>query len=384
MQCDKITYRGILPGAEGVTGKKAMDWDAVTRKTQCAEEPGGRFVATRKQPQEVLAFAAPQEKIDAQIEGWFRKVFENRKVLLAALLMVLPFSCVQAQSNTQIVFLIVIENHNWIGSGGISGSSEAPYINKTLVPVAAVANNYFNPSGNHPSLPNYLWMEAGQNFGVHDDGPPSQHHQSTHAHLSELLQNAGVAWRAYEESISGTDCPLEPQGPKDSSGSNLYQPRHFPQIYFDDMTDAQNPASSYCIQRARPLAALASDLKENKIGRYNFITPDMCHDGHDPCGGNEIAHIDAWLKATLPLILESAQYKAGHVVIFITADEAQNGDGPIPFLALGNGVKKGYRNEIRYTHSSLLRTLEQIFKVSPMLGDAANATSLKDLFSVYP
>jgi hypothetical protein len=90
------------------------------------------------------------------------------------------------------------------------------------------------------------------------------------------------------------------------------------------------------------------------------------------------------LKATLPLILESAQYKAGHVVIFITADEAQNGDGPIPFLALGNGVKKGYRNEIRYTHSSLLRTLEQIFKVSPMLGDAANATSLKDLFSVYP
>jgi hypothetical protein len=66
------------------------------------------------------------------------------------------------------------------------------------------------------------------------------------------------------------------------------------------------------------------------------------------------------------------------------ADEAANGDGPIPFLALGKGVKKGYKNEIYYNHSSLLRTLEEIFKVSPMLGAAAGATDLRDLFSALP
>jgi phosphatidylinositol-3-phosphatase len=277
-----------------------------------------------------------------------------------------------------------MENHNWIGSGGISGSSEAPYINKTLVPMAAAANNYFNPPGLHPSLPNYLWMEAGQNFGIHADGEPSQYHQSTHAHLSELLHNAGIPWRAYEESISGKNCPLEPQGPTDSTGSHIYQPRHFPQIYFEDMTSEENPDSSYCIQHARPFTSLAGDLKANTIGRYNFVTPNLCDDGHDTCGGNEIAHIDAWLKKSLPIILDSAQYKAGHVVIFITADEAANGDGPIPFLALGSGVKKDYKNEIRYTHSSLLRTLEEIFKVKPMLGGAAGSNDLKDLFTVFP
>ncbi len=313
-----------------------------------------------------------------------RKALTALKLFFLTAFAVLAIAPAQAQSTSQIVFLVVMENHNWLGSGGISGSSEAPYINKTLVPMAAVANNYFNPSGNHPSLPNYLWLEAGQNFGVHADGLPSQYQQSSHAHLSELLQNAGIPWRAYEESISGKNCPLDPQGAKDSSGSNLYEPRHFPQIYFKDMTNGGSLTSSNCIAHARPLTALAGDLKNNAIGRYNFITPNMCDDGHDPCGGNKIAHIDGWLKNTLPIILNSAQYKAGHVVIFITADEAANGDGPIPFLVLGHGVKKDYKNEIRYTHSSLLRTLEEIFKVKPLLGAAASSNDLKDLFSVFP
>lgn len=304
--------------------------------------------------------------------------------LTAALLSVLPWSFAQAQSAKETVFVIVLENHNWLGTGGIAGSPNAPYINKTLLPMAAIANNYFNPSGNHPSLPNYLWIEAGQNFGIHNDALPSQNHQATHAHLSELLQNAGITWRAYEESINGTDCPLSPEGSKDTSGTQLYQPKHFPQVYFDDMTQNNNSKSTYCIQHARPLTQLSTDISKNTLARYNFITPNMCHNGHDTCGGNEIAHIDTWLMSTLPLILNSAQYKAGHVHIFIVGDEAANGDGPIPFIALGNGVKKGYTNEIRYTHSSLLRTLEEIFNVRPFLGDANKSNDLRDLFTVFP
>jgi phosphatidylinositol-3-phosphatase len=321
------------------------------------------------------------------------------RVLLSALLALCPLAwaqaqpagapstealSAQAQSNTPIVFLIVLENKNWVGRGGISGSGEAPYINRTLVPMAAVANNYFNPYGNHPSLPNYLWMEGGQNYGIHADGVPGQYHLKTHAHFSELLQNAGIRWRGYAESISGKVCPLHAEGAYDANGGRLYQPKHFPQVYFDDMTGARNPYSAYCIQHIRPLGQLGSDLANNAIGRYNFIAPNMCHDGHDSCGGNPIAHIDSWLKNFLPIILNSSQYKAGHVVIFIATDEAANGDGPIPFLVLGHGVKHGYKNEIRYTHSALLRTLEEIFRVGPLLGHAAYANDLRDLFSVFP
>ena len=38
---------------------------------------------------------------------------------------------------------------------------------------------------------------------------------------------------------------------------------------------------------------------------------------------------------------------------------------------------------IAYTHSSTLRTLQEIFGVQPFLGDAANATDLSDLFSDF-
>jgi hypothetical protein len=306
------------------------------------------------------------------------------RILLSALpLAFFPLAGAHAQSaeatsNKPIVFLIVLENKNSVGTGGVYGSPEAPYINHTLFPMAAVANNYFNPSGIHPSLPNYLWMEAGQSFGIRDDGPPSQHRLGTHAHLSALLENAGIPWRAYAESISGNVCPLT------SEGGGLYQTKHLPYVYFSDVTSGGNPHSTYCIQHVRPLSELRSDLNRNAIGRYNFITPNVCHDGHDSCGGNEIAHIDGWLRSFLPQILDSAQYKQGHVVLFIATDEARNGDGPIPFLALGHGVKRGYKNEIRYTHSSLLRTLEETFGVGPRLGHAASSNDLKDLLSVFP
>ena len=35
---------------------------------------------------------------------------------------------------------------------------------------------------------------------------------------------------------------------------------------------------------------------------------------------------------------------------------------------------------LTYTHSSDLRTMQEIFHVGPFLGDAANATDLSDLF----
>jgi hypothetical protein len=44
----------------------------------------------------------------------------------------------------------------------------------------------------------------------------------------------------------------------------------------------------------------------------------------------------------------------------------------------------GYSNTIHYTHSSTLRTVEEIFGVTPLLGDAANATDLSDLFKTFP
>jgi hypothetical protein len=100
-----------------------------------------------------------------------------------------PFTAANPWSNIQTVFIILLENHDW---SEIQGNPSAPYINTVLLPRAAHAEQYFNPTGIHPSLPNYLWLEAGQNFGILDDNNPSSDHQGTTQHFARQLENAGL------------------------------------------------------------------------------------------------------------------------------------------------------------------------------------------------
>jgi hypothetical protein len=284
------------------------------------------------------------------------------------------------------VFIILMENHNWTGNGNldIKGNAQAPYINKTLLPIASRAEQFFNPPNLHPSLPNYLWLEAGTNFGIRNDGLPSQNSQNTSKHLVTLLHNAGISWKAYEENINGTDCPLVNEGAKDPNGSQLYAPKHDPFVYFDDVTDNQNPNSSYCISHIRPYSEFAADLQNGNVASYNFITPNLCDDMHDSCKGGNIPDGDAWLSKNVPAILNSSVYKNGGA-LFITWDEANEGDGPIGMIVLSPFAKGGgYSNQIHYTHGSTLRTIQEIFSVTPLLGDAGKQTDLKDLFKVFP
>ena len=291
-----------------------------------------------------------------------------------------------ARQHIQTVFLILMENHNWTGAGptSIKGNPEAPYINNVLIPMGSHAENYSNPPEIHPSLPNYLWLEAGTNFGIADDAPPAQNHQSTTAHLVTQLTAAGISWKAYEEDITGADCPLTNEGAVDPNGSQLYAPKHDPFVYFDDVTDNLNPQSPTCIAHVRPFPELATDLAAGTQPRYVFITPNLCDDMHDGCPVGAIAHGDAWLQTTVPMILNSAAYQAGGA-LFIVWDEALNGDGAIPMILLSPFAKgHGFSNQLLYTHGSMLRTIQEIFGVGPSLGDANNQQDLSDLFRVFP
>ncbi|GAC1348295.1 MAG: hypothetical protein NVSMB27_15690 [Ktedonobacteraceae bacterium] len=282
-------------------------------------------------------------------------------------------------SSIKTVFLIVMENKNW---SSILGNASAPYINKTLLPMASSATQYYDPPNNHPSLPNYLWLEAGTNFGIYKDNDPAKYHQSTTAHFVTLLQNAGYSWKAYMEGITGTVCPLTSKG--------LYTPRHNGTLYFDDVTNINNPKSANCIAHERPYQELASDLQNNTVANYTYIEPNLCDDMHGAkgCGTNtnsEIQHGDTWLAQNVPQILNSHAYQTGGA-LFITWDEGQSvnhskGDGPLGMIVLSPYAKGlGYSNAIHYTDSSTLLTLENIFGLTSLLGDAANATDLSDLF----
>jgi hypothetical protein len=291
-----------------------------------------------------------------------------------------------ATHHIRTVFLIVMENHNWTGDGNmdIKGNPAAPYINKTLLPMASRAENYYNPPGNHPSLPNYLWLEAGTNFGIYNDNPPSQNHQGTTKHLVTQMEKAGISWKSYDENISGSVCPLVDGGGIDPDGNPYYGVRHDPFVYFEDVTNHLDPHAGNCIKHVRPYTELARDLKSNKVASYNFITPNVCDDMHDSCAGDPIAHGDKWLARNLPTILKSSAYQKGGA-IFITWDEANSGDGPIGMIVLSPFAKgHGYWNRLSYTHGSTLRTVQEIFSLQPFLDKASQERDLKDLFKVFP
>jgi len=271
------------------------------------------------------------------------------------------------------IVLVMFENHAY---SQLNGSSSAPYFNSLAGQGAKFTQSY---GVTHPSEPNYLWLEAGDNFGIANDAGPSQNHQSSQAHLVTLLSQASISWKSYQEDIIGDVCPLTDIG--------LYAPKHNPMVFFDDVTDTNDPLSAPCIAHVRPYTELATDLQQDTMPRYAFITPNLCHDMHGagPCIlEDQVALGDTWLATEVPKILAAPAYR-NNGALLITWDEGTGGDGPIGMIVLSPLAKGGgYANTVRYTHSSTLRTLQEIFGVTPLLGDAAQATDLGDLFTHFP
>ncbi len=283
---------------------------------------------------------------------------------VAAIAAVLNVHAWAQTSPVKTVFLMVFENKDW---SSIKGNPAAPYINDQLLPMASHAENYQGLNGVHPSLPNYIWLEAGSSLGVSSDAPPSQYPLSGD-HLTAQLEKAGISWRSYQEDISGTACPLTSAG--------TYTTDHDPMVYFADVTNGQQSNSITCISHVRPYSEFADDLANNSVARYNFISPNLCHSMHD-CG---VDAGDAWLSTEVPKILASAAYKNGGLLL-ITFDESEADNKPIGLIAVSPVAKgNGYSNTIQYTHSSTLRTIEEIFGVS-FLGGAGSSNDLGDLFT---
>lgn len=322
-------------------------------------------------------------------------------VVTLALLVLLPATSNAQMSKVKTVWIILMENHNWTGNDAgasfgdpdIKGNPLAPYVNGTLLNTSAHAEQYFNPPNNHPSQPNYLWLEAGTNFGVFADTQPGQAPFNVDAkHLVRLLQKAGISWRAYAEPDFGSPvfdvCPID---------FTYLDVEHLAFTYFTDVAgNPPDPNSAECIAHVRPYYQLATDLADHTSARYNFISPNVCHDGHEgisPCARTEPADNtlrgDTWLKQNVPLITESREYKEGGALLIIWDEAEDDGafsDGPIGFFLLSpfakGGGRRPYSNTIHYDHSSTLKTLEEIFGVEPLLGAAADpeTTDLSDFF----
>jgi hypothetical protein len=330
------------------------------------------------------------------------------------------------------VFVISMENHNFMQPGSqtspnqIFGNSAAPFQNGLLVPGTAAsaqtswAGAYYNVLPNttnhiHPSEPNYVWSEAGSNFGIAGDADPGvapnpsepNGNFFTTPHLTGLLQSKGISWTSYQEDIqlaenpdlgstpsksfSGTDPGFT--DPYNGSHQFNYAPKHNPQVFFTD-TGGPGSASHY-----EALTQLQSDLNNNTVSRYNWISPDQFNDSHTALSTaftyhgvtygahtdqEAIAQGDNFLSIVVPEIMASKAYKNNGAIV-IWWDETEGGDDlqhtleeiVISPLAKGNA----FESMVPMTHSSDLLSWEELFGLQ-RLGDSATPGT-NDLSSLF-
>lgn len=281
-------------------------------------------------------------------------------------------------STIKHIFVIAMENH---AASDIYGNvTSAPYINRTLLPLYGRASNFIDKLPTLPSEPHYVWMEAGTNaFSDHtftnDNNPSSTNSTASTAHLSTQIVAAGSTWLAYQEGINSTSgaCPIATAG--------NYVPKHDPFIFFKDVSG--NPPSktnAFCAAHHKTLTALASDLTNDRVAAYNFITPNQCHDMHsNSCAGSSdpIKQGDTWLSTNVPPIIDYINTHEG--VLFIVWDEPAGSTGMIPLIVIGPHVKPNFVSTVQYTHGSLVKTVEQVLAL-PILSKVSTDNSFADFF----
>jgi len=311
-------------------------------------------------------------------------------------------------------------------------------ISRQVAYATAYHNVLATPRGNnphiHPSEPSYIWSEAGTNFAVRDDNDPYSpvggSNQNTTEHLSSLLTKAGKSWRSYQEDIDLTsrnrqlsNLPLPQEKwtvPLSSfsgrfvsgysnayNGSNQfsYAAKHNPMVFFSDTNGGNDsgPANRMASHYA-PLQQLKVDLANHAVATYNWITPDEYNDMHTMLSAGfkgltgdaaQIRQGDEFFRQIIPMIMASDAYKDDGVIVIwfdestedgVPGDNADDFNHTIPEIIISplahpnvNGLP--YANSVNYTHSSDLRTWQEVFHVPPFLRDAAKATDLSDLFA---
>lgn len=266
------------------------------------------------------------------------------------------------------VFVVLMENRSY--ASAMSDPTIAAIASR-----GALFTNYFAVA--HPSAPNYLALAGGSTFGVTSDCVTCYVRAPN---LAEQLSASHTTWAAYLEGAPGP-CFLAPYG------GNDYAAKHNPWQYFDDVR-----ASRATCSHLRPLTDLAPTLRRpaSAVPEFAWVTPDLCHDGHD-CSTAQAA---AWLKSFVAEVTASAAYKAGGVLI-ITWDEGYGsaglsargrvaaccGGGQVPAIVLSPLTRPGTRVGQPLNHYSLLATVEDAFRLA-RLGHARGAPTLDRAFNV--
>jgi hypothetical protein len=238
--------------------------------------------------------------------------------------------------------------------------------------------------------------------------------------VANQLQAKHLSWRGYMQDMgniahrdktvmtkNGPACghpQLNSEDLTDSTGpaKDSYATRHDPFMYFQSVIGNKK----LCDNHVLSFKPLAHDLKKvSTTPNFNFVVPNTCNDGHDwpKCQDGtpgRLPRVNKFLKTWIPRIEKSPAYRKDGMIV-VTMDESGHdedaaaccgevdslgyddpahpnmnepgvygpGGGKVGAVVLSPFVKPGTVSTQPYNHFSLLRSIEDVFKLHH-LGDA--------------
>ena len=247
------------------------------------------------------------------------------------------------------IVVVIEENKSPIS---VIGNAGAPYINSLAQNGAYLSESFGNF---RPSQPNYIALFSGSSQGVTTNDNVNLGYV---ANLASQLSAAGKTFTSYAEGL--------PSAGYTGTTSGRYARKHNPVVSFSNVPAASN----------RPYTDFPSDY--STLPDVSFVVPNLDDDSHD----GTVAQSDQWLQNKMSAY---AVWALSHnSLLIVTYDEGNIGDATnhVPTIFYGANVRTGsYANEI--THYNVLRTIEDVYALSP-LANAASAAPIDYVFTIYP
>lgn len=243
--------------------------------------------------------------------------------------------------------------------------------------------------------------------------------------ITDQLVASGRTWKSYEDGLpaEGADrvnyadglysnltdfgllTPAQNPPLSPSAIVALYAVKHNPFVYFRNVQEGTDPRNSLANSAGfEGYHGLFADLRVGQVPNFAFVVPNQCNDQHgrenagplcafDPKrdGSQEglnpalIHRSDITLRKLIEAIKSSPVWHRGKTAIVVVWDENDYSDAPynnqVVLTVDTNYGPRGVRSGVRYTHFSLLRSLESGFRL-PCLNHACDreTRSMSDLF----
>ncbi len=331
------------------------------------------------------------------------------------------------------VFVFMMENSSY--NDLLSATNRNTTFIQQMAKQYGLATYYYGVT--HTSLPNYVAALSGSNWGSNtDDEAQADDGYFNHTNLVDELQQAGVSWRGYMQSMPSVgytgdygDCTSpapDPNCTSDPTSSAMYVRKHNPFMQFPDIYNNPQLADNVV-----PLKELGDALKTGDVAAFNWISPNICNDMHggapacpypssptDPLQARLYQDGNNFLKLWVNAIMSSPAW-TGNSAIFITWDESDYSDsspygpeddsgccdspilpatpvnpttgsggdlvggtlyggGHVPMIVISREGARGTADATPSNHYSLLRTIELNWGL-PFIGFASDKAQVHSL-----